>query len=58
MSNDVDPTKEPTKKNKGQLICSFCGMSNNEVMKMIAGPRVFICDKCVYLCVEIIKEDI
>jgi len=58
MSNDVDPTKEPTKNKTGPFICSFCGMSNNEVMKMIAGPNVFICDKCVYLCVEIIKEDI
>ena len=37
--------------------CSFCGKSQHEVLKLIAGPTVFICDECVDLCVEIIKEE-
>ena len=37
--------------------CSFCGKSQHEVKKLIAGPTVFICDGCVDLCVEIIKEE-
>jgi ATP-dependent Clp protease ATP-binding subunit ClpX len=37
--------------------CSFCGKSQDEVRKMIAGPTVFICHECVDLCVEIIKEE-
>jgi ATP-dependent Clp protease ATP-binding subunit ClpX len=39
------------------LICSFCGKSQHEVRKLIAGPKVFICDGCVDLCVEIIREE-
>ena len=39
------------------LICSFCGKSQNEVRKLIAGPQVFICDECIELCMEIIKEE-
>jgi ATP-dependent Clp protease ATP-binding subunit ClpX len=38
-------------------ICSFCGKSQHEVRKLIAGPKVFICDGCVDLCVEIIREE-
>ena len=37
--------------------CSFCGNSQHEVEKLIAGPTVFICDLCVDLCVDILKED-
>ena len=40
--------------NKNTLYCSFCGKSQNEVKKLIAGPTVFICDECVFLCFEII----
>ncbi len=36
--------------------CSFCGKSDQEVLSLIAGPTVFICDECVELCVEIIEE--
>ncbi len=42
---------------KNPLYCSFCGKSQHEVRKLIAGPTVFICDECVELCMEIIKED-
>ena len=43
--------------NKNTLYCSFCGKSQHEVRKLIAGPTVFICDECVELCKEIIKEE-
>ena len=46
------------KNNKNILYCSFCGKSQHEVRKLIAGPTVFICDECVELCMDIIKEDI
>ena len=39
------------------LYCSFCGKNQNEVRKLIAGPTVFICDECVELCMDIIKEE-
>jgi ATP-dependent Clp protease ATP-binding subunit ClpX len=42
---------------KNTLYCSFCGKSQHEVRKLIAGPTVFICDECVELCMEIIKEE-
>ena len=45
------------KKDKDTLFCSFCGKSQKEVKKLIAGPTVFICDECVELCMDIIKED-
>ena len=45
------------KNNKNILYCSFCGKSQHEVRKLIAGPTVFICDECVELCMDIIKED-
>ena len=44
-------------KNKNILYCSFCGKSQHEVRKLIAGPTVFICDECVELCMDIIKEE-
>jgi len=40
------------------LYCSFCGKSQQEVKKLIAGPRVYICEECIGLCNEIIAEDI
>ncbi|MDR3393169.1 MAG: ATP-dependent Clp protease ATP-binding subunit ClpX [Sulfuriferula sp.] len=47
-------------KNSGEklLYCSFCGKSQHEVRKLIAGPSVFICDECVELCTDIIREEI
>ena len=43
---------------KNTLYCSFCGKSQHEVRKLIAGPTVFICDECVELCMDIIREEI
>tara|TARA_B100000900_G_scaffold290739_1_gene249549 strand:- start:1224 stop:2477 length:1254 start_codon:yes stop_codon:yes gene_type:complete len=45
------------KSNKNILYCSFCGKSQHEVRKLIAGPTVFICDECVELCMDIIREE-
>lgn len=50
MANHTDDTR-------GFLHCSFCGKSQHEVKKLIAGPSVFICDECVDLCTDIIKEE-
>lgn len=50
MSKETDNTKI--------LYCSFCGKSQNEVKKLIAGPSVYVCDECVDLCNDIIKEDL
>ena len=49
-----------TEKTLGEklLYCSFCGKSQHEVRKLIAGPSVFICDECVDLCIDIIREDV
>ena len=44
---------------EGKLIyCSFCGKSQHEVRKLIAGPSVFVCDECVELCNDIIREEL
>ena len=51
MSDELD-TKDK------QLFCSFCGKNQSEVKKLIAGPSVYICDECVSLCNDIIKEDL
>ena len=45
-------------KNRGTLICSFCNRSQEEVRKLIAGPSVYICDECIELCNEIIREEV
>jgi ATP-dependent Clp protease ATP-binding subunit ClpX len=46
------------KSDEGKLLyCSFCGKSQHEVRKLIAGPSVFICDECVELCNDIIREE-
>ena len=42
---------------KKTLYCSFCGKSQHEVRKLIAGPSVFVCDECVELCNDIIREE-
>ena len=47
------------KNEEGKLLyCSFCGKSQHEVRKLIAGPSVFICDECVELCNDIIREEL
>ena len=47
------------KEDSGKLLyCSFCGKSQHEVRKLIAGPSVFICDECVDLCNDIIREEV
>ncbi|MCG7410177.1 ATP-dependent protease ATP-binding subunit ClpX [Paenibacillus sp. ACRRX] len=43
---------------KGQLKCSFCGKSQEQVRKLVAGPGVYICDECVELCSEIVEEEL
>jgi ATP-dependent Clp protease ATP-binding subunit ClpX len=50
-------TKPTTPDSKNTLYCSFCGKSQHEVRKLIAGPTVFICDECVELCMDIIREE-
>ena len=47
----------PPSDSKNTLYCSFCGKSQHEVKKLIAGPTVFICDECVELCMDIIREE-
>jgi hypothetical protein len=42
---------------KNTLYCSFCGKSQDEVRKLIAGPTVFICDECIELCMDLIREE-
>ncbi|HHP9961260.1 TPA: ClpX C4-type zinc finger protein, partial [Listeria monocytogenes] len=43
---------------KGQLKCSFCGKTQDQVRKLVAGPGVYICDECIELCNEIIEEEL
>ncbi len=50
-------TKSTSSDGKNVLYCSFCGKSQHEVKKLIAGPTVFICDECVELCNDIIREE-
>ena len=49
--------KSSNSESKNTLYCSFCGKSQHEVRKLIAGPTVFICDECVELCMDIIREE-
>jgi len=49
--------KSSSGESKNTLYCSFCGKSQHEVRKLIAGPTVFICDECVELCMDIIREE-
>ncbi len=53
-----DETKDKGDDKERLLYCSFCGKSQHEVRKLIAGPSVFICDECVELCNDIIREEI
>jgi len=55
MSDDKNGTGDDSKK---LLYCSFCGKSQHEVRKLIAGPSVFVCDECVELCNDIIREEL
>ena len=50
-------TEKNGKNKKETLHCSFCGKSQHEVKKLIAGPNAFICDECVGLCTDIIEEE-
>ncbi|MEQ8387717.1 MAG: ATP-dependent Clp protease ATP-binding subunit ClpX [Alphaproteobacteria bacterium] len=50
-------TKSGGSESKNTLYCSFCGKSQHEVRELIAGPTVFICDECVELCMDIIREE-
>jgi ATP-dependent Clp protease ATP-binding subunit ClpX len=54
----TDDTKGKSEDNGKLLYCSFCGKSQHEVRKLIAGPSVFICDECVDLCNDIIREEV
>src|SRR5210317_716682 len=54
----TDTTDQSSDNNGKVLYCSFCGKSQHEVRKLIAGPSVFICDECVDLCNDIIREEI
>ena len=54
MSDNIDDKE----KDGTKLVCSFCGKNQDEVKKLIAGPSVFICDECVDLCNDIIREEI
>ena len=55
MTDKTDQSLDTTSK---VLYCSFCGKSQHEVRKLIAGPSVFVCDECVDLCNDIIREEI
>src|SRR6188768_4252755 len=59
LGGDMDETmtKLSGSDSKSTLYCSFCGKSQHEVRKLIAGPTVFICDECVELCMDIIREE-
>jgi ATP-dependent Clp protease ATP-binding subunit ClpX len=58
MAKGKNMTKLSGSDPKSTLYCSFCGKSQHEVRKLIAGPTVFICDECVELCNDIIREEI
>jgi ATP-dependent Clp protease ATP-binding subunit ClpX len=53
----MSTTGQSSQDSKSTLYCSFCGKSQHEVRKLIAGPTVFICDECIELCNDIIKEE-
>ena len=55
--NGASMNKSSGGDSKNTLYCSFCGKSQHEVRKLIAGPTVFICDECVELCMDIIREE-
>jgi ATP-dependent Clp protease ATP-binding subunit ClpX len=57
MSKSGSDSSSSSGDSKNTLYCSFCGKSQHEVRKLIAGPTVFICDECVELCMDIIREE-
>ncbi len=57
MTQERDGMSKTGGDSKNTLYCSFCGKSQHEVRKLIAGPTVFICDECVELCMDIIREE-
>ena len=57
MTDGQSMSKVSGNDTKNTLYCSFCGKSQHEVRKLIAGPTVFICDECVELCMDIIREE-
>ena len=57
MGQALRQGREDRMAEKNTLYCSFCGKSQHEVRKLIAGPTVFICDECVELCNDIIREE-
>jgi len=56
-ATEIGMSKVGGSDSKNTLYCSFCGKSQHEVRKLIAGPTVFICDECVELCMDIIREE-
>src|ERR1051325_8254287 len=54
----MDRKRDDMSAGSGNLSCSFCGKSQKEVKKLIAGPTVYICDECIGLCNDIIAEEI
>ncbi|MFZ1989424.1 MAG: ClpX C4-type zinc finger protein [Alphaproteobacteria bacterium] len=57
MAEAQATTESPPDRSKRTLHCSFCGKSQHEVKKLIAGPSMFICDECVAVCQDIINKD-
>jgi hypothetical protein len=57
FETDSEMNKVSNGETKKPLHCTFCGKSQHEVRKLIAGPTVFICDECVELCMDIIGEE-
>ena len=53
-----DKQSDSSKDTEKALYCSFCGKSQQEVKKLIAGPSVFICDECIELCTDIVKDEV
>src|SRR5207248_7776098 len=53
----MDRKRDDMSAGSGNLSCSFCGKSQREVKKLIAGPTVYICDECIRLCNDIIAEE-
>src|SRR6202035_1512567 len=56
-SRGTEMNKAGGSDSKNTLHCTFCGKSQQEVRKLIAGPTVFICDECVELCMDIVSEE-
>src|SRR5258708_14666809 len=53
----TEPQSSATKEGQAEVSCSFCGKAQAEVAKLIAGPTVFICNECVGLCVQMLREE-